>query len=571
MIFVFTYDSILLMFLLYIRCVKIRLHTFVSTYYIIFGGLLMNLILFNGQVFTMDDTKTIHSAICIQNKKILAVGTDERVLQEKNKDTLLIDLKGRLVFPGFHDSHMHLLGYGMALCQVDLSPARSIEEMVTLTQEFIKENNIPEGSWILGRGWNQDLFKEKKIPNQYDLDLISQKHPILLRRVCGHVAVTNTYVLKKLKLASDYNVVPGGFYQEGIFRENAMDLVVNQIPDPSIDEIKHYIKTGIKALHSFGITSVQSDDLCVFQRDMTQRVMDIFESMALDGDLNIHVYEQSLFRDLKGLKHFIDKGYCFNHKINTFKYGPLKILGDGALGGRTAWLRNPYADQEDTYGVQMYTQEALNDMVGLAQEKGIPSAIHCIGDAMLDSALEAISNAQKKYPHHDLRHGIVHCQITHKDQLEFMKKHQIFAFVQPIFLDYDLNILEARVGKALAETSYAWHTMKEMDIPLAFGSDAPVETPDPIKGMFCSVNRQTLSHWPQGGFVPTEKLDPYESLKNYTVTPAYTAYEEDSKGKLIPGYEGDLVVINTTNFDDLLESKVDLTVFQGQVVYKRKA
>lgn len=142
---------------------------------------------------------------------------------------------------------------------------------------------------------------------------------------------------------------------------------MNQIPDPTTDDIKHYIKTGIKALHRYGITSVQSDDLCVFQRDMTQKVMDIFQTMALEGDLNLHVYEQSLFRDLKGLQHFIDKGYRFNHSMMTFKYGPLKILGDGALGGRTAWLRNSYADQEDTYGVQMYTQEALNEMVALAQ------------------------------------------------------------------------------------------------------------------------------------------------------------------------------------------------------------
>lgn len=188
---------------------------------------------------------------------------------------------------------------------------------------------------------------------------------------------------------------------------------------------------------------------------------------------------------------------------------------------------------------------------------------------MLDSALEAISKAQKQYPRADLRHGIVHCQITHKDQLERMKNHNIFAFVQPIFLDYDLNILEARVGKDLAKTSYAWQTMTEMGIPLAFGSDAPVETPDPIKGMFCSVNRQTLNKWPQGGFMPSEKLDLYESLKNYTVTPAYTAYEEDSKGKLLPGYEGDLVVVNTSNFEDLLGSKVDLTIFQGHIVYNR--
>lgn len=527
----------------------------------------MDLILYNGQIHTMNDDKLVCEAIAIQGNKVASTGTNSEILALKTQHTQVIDLKNRLVFPGFHDSHMHLLGYGMALSQVDLSPAKSMDELIEITRSFISKNHIKPGTWVLGRGWNQDLYPSKQMPDKNDLDKISTEHPIVLNRVCGHVAVTNEKALSTLGLSSNYTEVDGGCYENGIFKENALNLIIAQIPFPTKETLTSYIKTGIKALHRFGITSVQSDDLCVFPKAMSQTILDTFEEMSTQNTLNIGVYEQSLFRDLEHFKTFIKKGYTLNKTIGSFKYGPLKILGDGALGGRTAWLKEGYKDA-DTFGISMYAQDDLNNYVEMAQKENISVAIHCIGDAMLDSALEAIIAAQKKYPQHKLRHGIVHCQITRPEQLRLMSEHHILAYVQPIFLDYDLNILEERVGKSLAETSYAWQTMTNLSIPIPFGSDAPVETPNPIKSIFCAVNRQTLKGWPENGFVKEEKIDLYEAFKHYTRTPAYASYDEKIKGQLIENYLADIVVLNQTHLDDLLDTKVDYTIYNGTVVYE---
>jgi len=529
----------------------------------------MGLILYNGQIHTMDDQNTICQAVYLDGKTIHSLGNNEEILKLKEGNTQVIDLENKVVLPGFNDSHMHLLGYGMALCQVDLNGSKSVEDMIEKTKAFIKDNDIKPGSWILGRGWNQDLFDKKEIPTNKDLDKISTDHGIVLRRVCGHVAIANSKVLEDLNLSEDFTETPGGSYDHGIFRENAMDLIFDQMPKPDKDLMKHYIKTGVKALHQVGITSVQSDDLCVFPKDLSQMTLEAFEELAADDDLQLNVYEQALFRDLSHFEKFVSKGYQANKTVGNFKYGPLKILGDGALGGRTAWLRKGYADAPETKGISMYSQEDLNDYVAFAQKNDISVAIHCIGDAMLDSALEAIEKAMVLYPNDKLRHGIVHCQITHTDQLHKMRDLNILAYVQPIFLDYDLHILEDRVGKDLASTSYAWQTMVDLGIKIPFGSDAPVETPDPLKGIHCAVKRQTLQGWPEDSYNSKENISLHQALRYYTADGAYSSYDEDHKGQIQSGFLADLVILDSSRLDSILDVSVHTTIFQGEIVYTK--
>lgn len=529
----------------------------------------MDIILYNGQIHTMNDTMQICQGLAINQKKIHSLGTSEDVLALKTAHTQMIDLKGRILMPGFNDSHMHLLGYGMALCQVDLSTARSIQEMIEMTQAFIKDQKIKPGQWVMGRGWNQDLFTDNRLPTYADLSLISSDHPIVLRRVCGHVAVVNATAIDQLNLSYGPGLVEGGTFDKGIFKENAMDLIFDKMPAPKQEDLEDYIQRAITKLHSLGITSVQSDDLCVFPKELSPLIMKTFQDMALQGRLKMNVYEQALFRDIDNFKYFLDQGYTVNKSMGNFKLGPLKILGDGALGGRTAWLSQGYVDGEGS-GIAMYSQEYLNAYVALAQANGVPVAIHCIGDAMLDSALEAIEKAQATYKNPHLRHGIVHCQITRPSQLKRMAQAHVFAYIQPIFLDYDLHILEDRVGKTLADTSYAWHTMTDLGIAIPMGSDAPVETPDPLKGAFCAIHRQTLQAWPEKGHVAKERLSPDQVFKHYSRTPAWASYDEDHRGQIKPGYDADLVVLSKTHLEDLLNTRVDYTISHGLVVYKQE-
>lgn len=529
----------------------------------------MDLILYNGKIYSMESELSVYQAVAIEDNLIKDVGTDYDILKYKTENTILVDLKGKYAFPGFNDSHMHLMGYGASLSQVDLSGATSIEDVIKITKEFIEANHIPNSNWVLGRGWNQDKFEVKNIPTLTDLDEISDNHNIFLRRACGHIACSNSKVLDTLGLKKELTYVNGGQYENGIFKENAMDLVVSKIPEPTVEDMKTWIKTGAAKLNTLGITSVQSDDLCVLPDTLSKDIFTAFHELSNDNELSVRVYEQSLFRNENNLKEFIEDGYVQNKGDDFFKNGPLKILGDGSLGGRTAWLKETYADDSSTSGISMYTEEELTSYISYAQKNDISSAVHCIGDQMLECALNSIEKAQTSFPRTNLRHGIVHCQITSKEQLERMKRLDVMAYVQPIFLDYDIHIVKERVGSELANTSYSWKTMMDLDLRMSFGSDAPVETPDPIKGIHCAVFRKDLNNKPDSAYLPSQSISVYDALCNYTLESAYASFEENSKGKLLAGYLADLVVLDGNIFDDILNTTIHMTVLDGKIVYKK--
>jgi len=528
----------------------------------------MDLILYNAQIYTMRVEGDVYSAIAIKDDKILQIGNDDDILELKTDETKLIDLNQKIVLPGFNDSHMHLLGLGASLSQVDLSSARSKQDIIEMTKTYITENKISNNEWVVGRGWNQDLFEIKDIPTASDLDDISTEHFIFLRRACGHVATCNSHLLNTYDLSLEKTTIDGGAYENGVFKENALELITEKMPAPTTDNLKKWIQTGASYLNSLGITSVQSDDLCVFSEALNKVVFGSFIELDIKNSLSVRVYEQSLFRTKQNLIKELEMGYKQNKGSDFFKCGPLKILGDGSLGGRTAWLNQPYVDATDETGIHMYSQEELNDYVYEAHKNDLASAVHCIGDKMLDSAIEAIDKAQKLTPKPELRHGIVHCQITSKEQLERLKTLNIMAYVQPIFLDYDAHIVRERVGD-LADTSYNWKTMQDLDLRMSFGSDAPVDSADPIKGIHCAVSRKGINNTPVDGYLPEQAITVYEAIYNYTVESAYASHEEHIKGRLLPGYFADLVVLEGDIFNNILETSIDTTIVAGKIVYQK--
>lgn len=527
----------------------------------------MDLILTNGIIYTMAHESDTYASIAINGGQVKAIGDDLSHLADNN--TQIIDLEGKIVVPGFNDSHIHLLGLGAALSQVDLSEARSKEDVIKLTQDFIQKNHIDKDQWITGRGWNQDYFDVKEILTADDLDEISTNHFIFLRRACGHVAACNTYLLDTFGFTKEETHIDGGMYVNGVFKENALELITSKMPVPTKDDLKKWIKNGATYLNSLGITSVQSDDLCVFSEDLIPDVFKSLIELSMNDNLSVRVYEQSLLRNATILSKEIDNGYKQGKGSDFFKLGPLKILGDGSLGGRTAWLNQPYADAPNEQGIHMYSQEELNKYVFLAHKHDIASAIHCIGDKMLDSALEAISQAQEQLPKPNLRHGIVHCQITSRDQLKRMRDLNIMAYVQPIFLDYDAHIVYDRVG-SLADTSYNWKTMMDIGLKMSFGSDAPVDSADPIKGIHCAVTRKDLNLKPEKAYLLDQSISVYDAIYNYTVESAYASHEEDVKGKLLPGYMADLVVLEGDIFKNILATQIHTTIVNGKIVYQKK-
>lgn len=478
-----------------------------------------------------------------------------------------IDAKGNFVFPGFNDSHLHLMGLGATLTQCNLNDCRSIKDVIVAGKEFLTNNELTDNEPLMGRGWNQDNFTQTIKPSRSDLDEISINRPIIFRRACGHMLVANS---KAIAMIKKIEPVEGGSYdlELGHFEENAMDLILNELPLPSLAMIKRYILTAQRHLHRMGITSVGSDDLCVFPKSHNDVVFNAFDELDSSGELTIKVYEQSLFRDVTTFKQAIANGYTMGARTKNFYYGPLKILLDGSLGARTAYLSSPYHDDPSTHGIIMYDQETLNTYIYQAHTNAIDVAVHCIGDQALTMALNAFESAISKhsFPH---RHSIVHCQITSTDQLKRMQSLNIGALAQPIFIDYDHKIVHSRVGQDLAKTSYAFKTMKDLGLRVAYGSDAPVEDANPLKGMFCSMARTGLHG--REPYNINEAVTFTEAIEAFTVEGAYYMHMEHTLGQIKKGMIADLTCVSKLKENDLAsirDGKVIFTIANGHLVYK---
>ena len=301
------------------------------------------------------------------------------------------------------------------------------------------------------------------------------------------------------------------------------------------------IRRACRALNAYGITSVQTDDYSTFRGVPFETVNAAYRELEESGELSVRVYEQANFTDTEELRRFIEAGNVTGTGSRMFRIGPLKMLGDGSLGSRTAWLSRPYADDSGTSGFPLFSREKMEEMISLANESGMQIAVHAIGDACLDQVLNALEKALREHPRTDHRHGIVHCQISRPDQLLRIRELGLHVYAQSVFLDYDNHIVEKRVGPELAASSYAWKTLMRSGVSVSNGSDCPVEAPDVMRGIECAVTRTSLDG--TGPYLPQEAFTLREALDSFTVRSAEASFEEAFKGRIAPGYAADFTVL----------------------------
>ncbi|MDM8533122.1 amidohydrolase [Clostridiaceae bacterium HSG29] len=463
-----------------------------------------------------------------------------------NKCEEKINLKGNTLIPGFNDSHMHLLGLGLSLNQIDLSKMKSIDELILKSKEFIKENKHTQ--ILYGKGWSQENFIEKRMLTKNDLDKISKEIPIVFTRACYHILTGNSKALDLID-KSNLNIDGGEINLEtGILKENGKSVLLNKLPVPSKNEIKKHLIEAAKYVRKKGITSVQSDDLCMFPQKYNDRIFDALNEIK--NDFPIKIYEQSMFGDIKNFKNHFKKGYQMTNDNSHLNMGPLKILLDGSLGSKTAYLSENYLN-ENHNGILMYKKKELFELVEFADENNIDVAIHAIGDGAINLAIDAIKNTRNQ----NMRHSIIHCQITTNKLMKEIKKSNILVHIQPIFLDYDIHIVENRIGIERTKETYNYKTMDELGINIAFGSDAPVDKVSPILGIHLAVNRTDLNGYPLNGFLPEQKIDVKKALKFYTIGSAYAERMENKKGSLDIGMQADFTIIDK-NILEINEKKI---------------
>ena len=425
--------------------------------------------------------------------------------------------------------------------------------MLACLKARLAGEGLREGQWLLGRGWNQDLFADtRRMPDRHDLDTVSAEVPIMVTRACGHCCVVNTPALRLAGIGPDTAAPEGGAigFAEGVpdgrLYDNAIGLVQRALPTPGPAELRALLRAACREVNRYGITSVQTDDYQVFPGVPWETVNSVYRAMADEGELTVRVCEQAQFTGPEALGRFIDAGCTTGTGDTMFRIGPVKLLGDGSLGSRTAHLSRPYADAPDTCGFSIFSEARLTEMIGLAHARGMQVAVHAIGDACLDRVLNAVEAAQKAHPRPDCRHGVVHCQITRPDQLARIRDLGLHVYAQSIFLDYDNHIVTRRVGPALAATSYCWKTLMDQGVSVSNGSDCPVEKPDVMAGIRCAVTRTSMDG--TGPYLPGQAFTVREALDSFTLRGAEASFEERVKGRIAPGYLADFVVLSEDPF-----------------------
>ena len=532
------------------------------------------------------ENPTAESAVVI-DKFFAYVGSEEgaaRFLDEHPQQELtVVDCKGELLLPGFNDSHMHYLHYAKAKKgAVNLSGCTSLAEVLErMKHGFATQFDKNSGLWLSGEGWNQDFFTdEKRFPNSKELDTVTTEYPVIVMRACFHIAVLNSKAMELLNINKD-TVGQFGVFAEtyadgtpnGVIKENVFDDIKKNLPAPSLPLLLDMMIECQHDMFEYGVTSVQSDDFKYTPDGYAYDMMRLIRDASEDGRLKLRFAEQALLTERETVDEFFDdKGFDDSYGNRSFKISCVKILADGSLGARTALMRAPYADDASTKGLAIYeNQEDLDYIVMKAHRNNMAAAIHAIGDGAVEMCLNAIERARREMPHLHPRHGIVHCQITDKEQIRRFKELDVIAYIQPIFIDYDMHIVFDRVGRELGNTSYAWKDYIETGVHAPFGTDCPVESFKPLPGIYCAVTSCDLKG--NGPFLAHQRLSREQAIYGYTTAGAYASLDEHVKGKIKPGMYADFITLDTDLFTcperAILDAKVTQTYLGGERVFCR--
>jgi predicted amidohydrolase YtcJ len=501
------------------------------------GIVLFNGVIYTGTGFAEDKPETVQ-AMAIGHGKVIAVGDDKEIKRLAGPKTILRDLNtaetGTFVFPGFNDAHTHLGGAGQTKLNVDLTGVGSLDEMLAKVKTIA--GAAPTGHWLTGGNWDHTLWASKTLPTRQDLDKVTGDHPTFLDRIDGHISIANSAALKAASVTGATKPPQGGAIDldangepTGILRESAQGLVYKVIPPPTHEERRRGDELAIADAVSHGITSVQDfsdwDDFLVF------------EEMEKEGALKVRISEWLPFKDaLPGLIKM-----RAHHDLNDpmLHTGFLKGFMDGSLGSRTAAMKAPFSDDPGNSGLPQYTQAQLNAMAVERAKAGFQLGFHAIGDQAAAMALDAYAQPGIST---SARNRIEHAQVVDPADIPRFKQLGVIASMQPNHLLTDMNWAEERLGPARAAYSYAWKAFLDAGVPLAFGTDYPVEPVTPFRGLYAAVTRMNESGTKT--YYPENKITRGQALKAYTQGSAYAEFAEKHKGKLAPGYDADFVLVD---------------------------
>ena len=516
-------------------------------------------VVFNANVYTVNDSFEKVTAFAIKDGKFLSVGGDEIIDLYPNAHKF--DAKGLPIYPGFIDAHCHFFNLGLSLAQVDLRGSKSIGEIEKRLLSYTK--NSPSDI-IIGRGWDQNLWKNKAFPNNIFLNRLFPDKLVLLKRIDGHALLVNDLVIKKAGISSKTKVKGGSILVEnnkptGVLVDNAMDLAMGVLPpNTSKDITKALIDAEKKALEN-GLTTVDDAGL-------DKKTIQVIDSLQEIGDLKIRVYAM-ISNTNDNLKYYLTNGIIEKEKLTVRS---VKAYLDGALGSRGALLKNPYSDENKNKGLTITSKEELFDLANKLSSKGFQLNTHAIGDKANEIVLDVYNYILKDIE--DPRWRVEHAQVV--DEFDIQKfNSKIIPSVQPTHATSDMNWADERLGRKRLNRAYAYKELLDWSGKIALGTDFPVEKVNPLLTFHSAVARKDVDGNPSDGFLKENALTRQEALKGMTIWAAYSNFEDSFKGSIEKGKFADFIILSKDIMkvpeQEITSAEVVATIVNGSIVFQK--
>ena len=516
--------------------------------------------------FTGNSKQPWAEALGIKGNQIALVGTKAQVKKACSRKTQMIEMKGHLVTPGFVDAHTHFVNFGLTLQRIDLMNLPSLAACRERIRRAVA--GYRPGEWIIGRGWNEHFWEEKREPTRFDLDDLIPGNPAMMIRACGHSVWVNTSALTAAGISrqspdppgSRIERDPGSGEPNGLLREMRRHLE-KFIPLADLKTRKKAALAAQREAFHFGVTGVHSCE--------SLREWEALAALDGEGELKIRVHQTMPYEGLEEGRALSLKPWGSGRRL---WFGQVKLYADGSLGSGTALLHAPYTDNPADRGLAVLSLPTLRKRVMEAYGNGYSVAIHAIGDKAVTNSLKAIESARESLPG-PRRDRIEHVQLFRPSDLELFRRLGAVASVQPVHLATDWATAEKKWGLDRCRTGYAWKSLLRAEIPLQFGSDAPVEPINPMLGLQAAVTRQDLRGNPSGGWFPEERLSLEESIRAFTALPAWGSRKERYLGTVTPGRWADLTVFEQDLFNlppkQWISAEVAMTIVNGEIVYQK--
>lgn len=524
-----------------------------------------DIVIVNGKIRTMDAKRTVGRSMAVLNGTIIAVGSDGDTKKLIGASTRVIDAKDRLVLPGFNDAHVHFIGTGAQLSRINLRDAKTPEEFVRRIKEFAAR--LPKGRWITAGRWDHENWTPADLPTAAMIDAATPNNPVFINRLDGHMGLANSLAMGLAGVDRSTADPVGGLIVRdaagnatGIFKDTAEDIVEKVIPAPGFDELLEYTEAASRHAASLGVTSVQ---------DMGGAEIAVFQEALREGKLKTRVYGCTPIDDYKRWEK-ADVRVAFGSPM--LRVGCVKGYADGSLGSRTAWMFEPYADDPKTSGIPRDIKRLIDD-IAAADKAGLQIMVHAIGDRANATILDAYEAAAAANGARDRRDRIEHSQHLRPVDIARFGQLKVVASMQPIHLSDDGRWAGKRLDeKRLKDGAYVFRTLLDTGAVLAFGSDSPVASINPLEGIYSAVTRRTNDDKNPNGWIPGQKITVDEAVRAFTYGSAYAEFQETVKGTIEVGKLADLVIISDDIFTidpvKIRDARVLTTVVDGKVVYE---